>query len=177
MQYHRLNEVLTARDAVTTVTTIQSDSAQFVNASSGVIYIPGTLQQTQTKGYEIYTPNSWTRWSIPISICYQFRWRRLQVAPSGHLSYTLHQSFQGIQLHPDGSYIYKDKDVFNTLYKKSGIMSWGLSLESEYMLTNHLSLSTSLFYSTDLNSVWKNGYNITEKFTQKGIKAGLIYQW
>ena len=177
LQYLQMNEVLIARDAVTTVKTIQSDSAQYVNANSGIVYIPGYLQQTQTKGYDIYSPNKWTRWTIPISVSYQFRWGRLQIAPSGHLSYTLQQSFQGIQIHPDGKYIYKDMAVFNTLYKNTGIMSWGLRLESEYPLTHHLSLSTSLFYTKDLNSVWNNTYNITEKFTQKGITAGLIYQW
>lgn len=177
LQYQRLNEVLTARDVVTTVKTIQSDSAQYVNANSGIIYIPGNLQQTQTKGYDIFAPNSWTRWSIPISASLQISLGKLKLQPSAKVFYTFYQRFQGIQLHPNGSYIYKNDAVFTTLYKKSGIFSVGFALETEYHLSPSIRLNTGLHYSKDINSVWNTSYGIEEKFRQMGINLGFRYLW
>lgn len=177
LQYLRMNEVLTAQDVSTTIKNIQSDSAQFVNSSSGVIYIPGTLKQTQTKGYAIYSPNVWTRWSIPIRLSYQIPLGKLVLAPNATVTYAFHQHFQGIQLHPNGSYIYKNEALFKTLYKNANLVSLGLGLESEFALSPELRLNTGLFYTTDVNSVWNGEFAIQEKFSQTGIRLGLSYVW
>ena len=56
LQYLRMNEVVTARDVKSFISSIPSDSAQYVKDGNSIIYLPGTLQQTQTKGYQIYSP-------------------------------------------------------------------------------------------------------------------------
>lgn len=177
IQYLRMNEVVSARDVQKIISEIPSDSAQFVKDGSGIIYLPGTLQQTQTKGYQIYSPNQWTRWSIPLHLSYEIHLGSLIVLPSVSGSFTLYQRFQGIQLHPNGHFIYKDDSVYNTLYKKSGILSLGLGLDAEYPLSPHLRLSTGLFYTSDINSSWKTSFAISEKFTRTGLRIGLNYMW
>lgn len=177
LQYLRMNEVVTARDVKSFISSIPSDSAQYVKDGNSIIYLPGTLQQTQTKGYQIYSPNHWTRWTLPLHLSYKIRLGSLTLLPSVNGSYTFLQRFQGIQIHPNGNYIYKDDLVYNTLYKRSGIFSWGMGLDMEYPLSAHISLATGLFHSNDINSSWNPNYAITEKFTRTGIRLGISYIW
>jgi hypothetical protein len=169
LQYQRINEVVQTRDIRQTVTELPSDSAFYYNSVDGKEYFSGNITQIKTTGFDIYAPNSLTRWSIPVLVRYHLQWRKLRIEPSLGLQMTFYQQYQGIHVGPDGNMIYKDKAMFASVYKPTGLLSWSGGLDIRLWEIRDYTISMGLFFQQDLNSVLRSEHGLSERYNHKGL--------
>lgn len=169
LQYQKINEVVTARDVRQTVTDIPSDSAFYYTSLSGTEFFAGNVRQTKTSGYQIYSPNSLTRWSVPVVMRYHLTLGKLRIEPSLGLQLTFLQRYQGIHIGPDGRMIYKDRALFETFMKTSGMLSWSGGIDMTLYAFKDYEIRMGLIYQRDLNQVLRSAYGLSEIYSHKGI--------
>jgi hypothetical protein len=169
LQYQKINEVVTARDVRQTVNDIPSDSAFYYTSLSGTEFFTGNVRQTKTSGYQIYSPNSLTRWSVPVVMRYHLKLGKLRIEPSLGLHLTFLQRYQGIHIGPDGRMIYKDRALFETFMKTSGMLSWSGGIDMTLYAFKDYEIRMGLVYQRDLNQVLRSAYGLSETFSHKGI--------
>jgi hypothetical protein len=169
LQYQKINEVVSARDVRQTVTDVPSDSAFYYTSLSGTEFFAGNVRQTKTTGYQIYSPNSLTRWSVPVVMRYHLTLGKLRIEPSLGLQLTFLQRYQGIHIGPDGRMIYKDRALFETFMKTSGMLSWSGGIDMTLYAFKDYEIRMGLIYQRDLNQVLRSAYGLSETYSHKGI--------
>lgn len=174
LEYHRLQEVLTASDIKVTIREVPSDSAFYYSSVSGTEYFSGKIRKIHTTGFSIYSPNALTRWSIPIEIGYTIHTGRFSLTPSAGLLYTFYQHYTGILTDPDGNFIYKNKEATKAIYRSSGPLSWSAALDVKLFGFGMVNVHLGAFYIRDIQSSMRKEIQLDEKFIQKGIRLRLV---
>ncbi len=176
LRLNRTTEWFTGQDITIERREIKSDSAFFHQNNGLTSYFSGNLKQTITSGTDIKSPNTLTRYYIPLSIGYQ-----LPVAKNWHLhpyfgiNFNFYTRYAGISVDETLQFIYKEANRFEDLYVAYGNHSFFTGINLEVYQNKDWTLFCGLRYQHDIFTVIRDLHNISQKYNTLGVNVGARY--
>lgn len=173
----QINEFLAADDVYISQGSVEDNQAYVIHTVAGNEYLSGNREFEHRSGYAIKSPNKFHRIDLPLSVITQWQVLGRTLSLGAGIDINVYQKFTGINVGPEGSFIYKDPKVFSTIYKKRWMNSWHLNLQLDVWESDLFTGFIGVDFNKDWNTTIKSTWNIDQKYTWYGVNMGCRYHW
>ena len=177
LNYDRINQRINIDENIVYQGITDGAIIELYTDKEGVeIPIIGTASNTTTAAYSLRHFNSHEFFSVPLKMGYEFRFKRISLAPEFGMTFLIHHEAKGIAFrHNDINAKFSLSD--GDWYKKSNVFSFSSGLNLSFQVAERWRLGINPFLQVMEKSLNASENSLDQGFTSFGLKAGTSYEF